>query len=175
MNALEEWVRYYSHLTVAFERAWGLLCLIALDWLLVPVALKMVVHPDHVMGFEYWLQGQAVPQFYTSQMLSVGEIKALSALVILCLLMLGLVVLFYRKIDFALTLWPVAVVVIGVLGNGIWWLGTGAFDATGALVGLAPAAAAVVCHGVCEQLGQDFIFGKGKRPQYNPWGGRRGI
>jgi hypothetical protein len=175
MDPLQEAVRYCGLLTVALERAWGLVCLITLDWLMVPVALKMVLHPDHALGFGYWLQGQPVPTYFTSQMLAVGEMKALMAVGILGLLMLGLVVLFYRKTQFAMPLWPLAVVITGVLGNGIWWIGTGSFDPTGALVGMAPMALAVVCQIACEQLGQDFIFGKGMRPQYNPWGGRRGI
>jgi hypothetical protein len=178
MNPLHEVVRYCGVLSVALERAWGLVGLIILDWLAFPFAVKMVLHPDHALGFGYWLQGQPVPSYFTSQMLAVGLMKALMAIGILSLLMLGLVVLFYRKTQFALPLWPLwplAVAVTGVLGNGAWWIGTGSFDAIGALVGLSPMALAVVCQVVCEQLGQDFVFGKGARPQYNPWGGRRGI
>jgi hypothetical protein len=161
--------KYCGLLSVAFQRAGGLMCMLAVGWLLYPVALKMVVYPNHLIGFEYWIQRQLVPSSFTSEMHSAGEIEAIGGLVILSLLLLGLVVLFYRKAQFSIALWPLAAVLIGVLGNGAWWVGTQEFDLMGAIVGLMPLAIMVVCEAVCEQLGQDFVFGPGNRPAYNPW------
>jgi hypothetical protein len=46
--------------------------------------------------------------------------------------------------------------------------GRGYFDPIGALAGLTPLVAAVVCHGVCERLGANFVFGPGEKPQFEP-------
>jgi hypothetical protein len=160
--------RYYGSLVEAFQRAVAPVLVIAVGWLLYPVALQTVVHPADAAGFGYWMEGQPVPRFFTSQALIAGEIKALLALAGLSLVLLVAVVLFYRQVKFAVPIWPLAAVLVGVFGNGVWWGSTGYFDLLGALAGLTPLAMTVGCEAVCEKLGQDFVFGPGNRPRFNP-------
>jgi hypothetical protein len=140
--------------------------LLVLVWLLYPVAVVTVFHPADAVGFQAWMQGIAIPHYMTSRMLNAGEAVALLALAMLSLLQLGLVVLIYRRAQFYVQLWPLAVLLVGGIANGIWWLRTGYFDPAGAMAGLTPLVAAVVCHGICERLGGDFVFGRGEKPSY---------
>jgi hypothetical protein len=36
------------------------------------------------------------------------------------------------------------------------------------MAGLSPLLAVIVCHGVCERLGANFVFGPGAKPQFEP-------
>jgi hypothetical protein len=140
--------------------------LLVMVWLLYPAAVVTVFHPADAVGFQAWLQGVAIPHFMTSRMLYAGEAVALLSLAVLSLFQVGLVVLIYRRAQFFVQLWPLAVFLVGGIANGIWWLRTGYFDPAGALAGLTPLVAAVVCHGVCERLGGNFVFGPGAKPHY---------
>ena len=66
------------------------------------------------------------------------------ALVTLSLLQLGIVTMIYRRAQFFVQLWPLAVFLVGGIANGIWWLRTGYFDPGGAMAGLTPLMAARV-------------------------------
>jgi hypothetical protein len=137
-------------------------------WLLYPVAVVTVFHPSDAVGFQLWLQGFAVPHSMTSRALNAGEGVALLSLVVLSLFQFGVITLIYRRAQFFVQFWPLALFLIGGIANGAWWYKTGYFDPEGALAGLTPLVAAVVCHGVCERLGGEFVFGPGRKPQYEP-------
>jgi hypothetical protein len=141
---------------------------ILVGWLVYPTALVTVVFPSDAIAFEYWMQGQPVPRIFTPQMLIAGEMTALTVLVGLSLFLLGTVVLFYRRVRFSVSIWPLAGVLVGLLGNGTWWVGTWHFDLLGALAGLTPLVITVGCELVCEEWGQDFVFGPGNRPRFYP-------
>jgi hypothetical protein len=158
--------RYLRALHAAWLESGILGYLLMMVWLLYPVAVVTVFHPADAVGFQAWLQGVAIPRFMTSRMLYAGEAAALLALAVLSLFQLGLIVLIYRRAQFFVQLWPLAVCLVGGLANGIWWLRTGYFDPMGALAGLTPLVAAVVCHGVCERLGGNFVFGPGEKPHF---------
>jgi hypothetical protein len=162
--------RYYGDVREAFARAGFVGWLLAASWLLYPVAIQTVLHPSDAIGLQYWLQGQPVPHFFTVAMLRAGEITALIGLVVLSLFVLGLTVLFYRRADYMVWLWPLAGLLLGVAGNGGWWISKGFFDGPGALAGWAPLALMVIGEGVCERMGADFVFGKGNRPGRQSWG-----
>jgi hypothetical protein len=135
-------------------------------WLLFPVAFVTVLHPSDAVGFQLWLQGFVVPHFMSDRALYAGEGVALAALAALSLLQLVIVTLIYRRAQFFVQLWPLALFLVGVVANGIWWMRTGYFDPSGALAGLMPVFAAIACHAVCERLGAEFVFGPGAKPQY---------
>jgi hypothetical protein len=136
-------------------------------WLLYPVAVVTVFHPADAVGFQAWLQGVAIPRIVTKRMLNVGAGEAVLALTVLSLLQLGLVTLIYRRAQFFVQLWPLAVVLVGGIANGAWWLKTGYFDPWGAMAGLTPVFAAIGCHALCERLGGNFVFGPGKKPSFD--------
>jgi hypothetical protein len=135
-------------------------------WGLYPFAVQTVIHPTDAVGFQAWVQGLPISRYVTHQALIAGEVTAIIALVGLSLLQLGVLVLIYRRLQFSFSVWLLALLLIGGVANGIWYLGTGYFDLQGALAGLTPLVLVVVCEGVCERLGQDFVFGKGVRPHY---------
>jgi hypothetical protein len=158
--------RYLGGLQEAWQESGVLGWLLVAVWVLYPVAVVTVYHPADAVGFQAWLQGLAIPHFATTRMLLAGEAEALLALAALSLLQLGIIVLIYRRAQFFVQLWPHATFLIGGIANGIWWLRTGYFDPSGAMAGLTPVVAVVVCHGVCERLGANFVFGPGSKPPY---------
>jgi hypothetical protein len=135
-------------------------------WVLYPFAVQTVIHPADAVGFQAWVQGLPVARYLSNQALVAGEITALLVLAALSLLQLGVLVLIYRRVQFSFSVWLLALLLIGGIANGIWWLRTGYFDLQGALAGLTPLVLVVACEMVCERLGQDFVFGKGNRPHY---------
>jgi hypothetical protein len=144
MNALG---RYVGGLYEAWlmSGVWGYL-LVGV-WLVYPVAVATAFHP-------------------ADQMLVAGEGWAVLTLAVLTLIQLGLVILIYRSVQYYVRLWPLALFLVGVIANGVWYLRTGCFDPSGALTGLSPVIAAIVCYGVCERLGANFVFGPGPKPEY---------
>lgn len=156
MNAI---VRYFGGLVDTWQASGIFGYLLVCVWLLYPVAVVTVFHPSDAVGFQLWLQGFAVPRVMTNQALNAGEGAAVLALAILSLLQLGIVTLIYRRAQDYVRLLPLAIVLVGVIANGIWWLRTGYFDPAGAMAGLSPVGAAILCQGVCEKLGGKFIFG----------------
>lgn len=156
--------RYLGGLLEAWRASGVFGYLLVAVWLLYPVAIVTVFHPSDAVGFQLWLQGFVVPHTMTSRALTAGEAVALVALLALSLLQLGIVTLIYRRAKFFARLWPLATFLVGFIANGIWWLRTGHFDPWGALAGLTPLVAAIVCQGVCESLGGDFVFGPGEKP-----------
>jgi hypothetical protein len=135
-------------------------------WVLYPFAVQTVIHPSDAVGFQAWIQGLPVSQYVTQRALIAGAVTAVLFLGALSLLQLGVLVLIYRRVQFSFSIWLLALLLIGGVANGIWWLETGYFDVAGALAGLTPLALVVACEAVCERLGQDFVFGKGIRPHY---------
>jgi hypothetical protein len=73
-------------------------------------------------------------------------------------------VLFYRRVQFWVSLSPLAMLIAGFLDNGGWWIYTGAFDASGAVAGFMPMVLAGLSVAMCHKLGADFVFGPGNRP-----------
>jgi hypothetical protein len=150
----------------ALARAGVLGWILIAIWLMYPFAVQTVIHPGDTVGFQQWIQGFEVSRYLTSQALVAGEVTALIVLGALSLLQLGVVVLIYRRVQFAFSSWLVALLLIGVVANAIWWMRTGYFDLAGALAGLTPLVLVVGCEAACEKLGMDFVFGKGQRPHY---------
>jgi hypothetical protein len=134
------------------------------SWFAVPFLAKMIAHPMHAAGFWYWVNGQHVPHYFTSAEITRGELSAVVALVAVCFVYVVVTTLFYRRAGFYAPLWPFAALLVGIVGNGSWWLYTGTFDTTGALAGFMPMVLAGVAAGVCEKLGANFVFGKDNRP-----------
>ena len=157
--------KYYGNLRVAMGKAKLATLVLILLWMIFPTAVQTVFHPWHAIGIEYWLQSQDVPRYYTPRQVTVGEMKALGYLVALGLLTLGTTVLFYRKAGFSVKLWPVPGLVVGLIGGIGWWFYTGFFDTFGAFALMTSLALMVLCEALCEHFGQDFVFGKGHRPQ----------
>src|ERR1700733_7322479 len=140
--------------------------LMVLVWLAYPVVAVTIYHPADAIGFQAWLQGYAIPNYFTSRQLNVGLGEAILALAVLILIHLVVVTLIYRRAQMFVQFWPLATFLVGGIANGIWWWRTGYWDPTGAMAGLTPVVAAIVCHAVCERLGGNFVFGPGPKPQY---------
>jgi hypothetical protein len=159
---------YYGALVVGFRRAKFVGFMIVAMWMAYPTAVQTVIFPFDAINFMAWIQGQPVRHVATSQALLAGEFTALLGLLCLSLFQLGAMVVFYRRAQFAVTVWPLAVVLIGFIDNGIWWQATGHFDLEGALAGFTPMVLSVVCQGLCERMSKDFVFGPGNRPLFQP-------
>ena len=90
----------------------GLAAGIAMVWFLIPWTAQLVAHPDDVIRLQRLLEGEAVPSLFTTQQLIAGRIAACVMLAALVLLLLGLLTVLYHRLQFAVTLWPVAGIVI---------------------------------------------------------------
>jgi hypothetical protein len=135
-------------------------------WLVYPVAVQTVIHPTDAVGFQAYIQGLPIAQEVTRQVMIYGELSALFMLAFLTLLQFLVLLFIYRRVQYTFSTWLVALILIGGIANGVWWLRTGYFDPWGAFAGLMPLIAMVGLQGVLERLGQDFVFGKGVRPHY---------
>jgi hypothetical protein len=152
---------YLGRLTHTWEFSKITVIPLMMVWTLYPVAVVTVFHPSDAVGFQLWLQGFAVPHSMTTTALNGGEMAALFFLAVLSLVQLVLVTLTYRRSGLKVHFWPLALFLVGGLANACWYFKTGQWDFSGAMAGMSPALAAVVCHGICEKLGADFVFGKG--------------
>jgi hypothetical protein len=158
---------YYGDLRVACKSTSAklLVSVLLIGWLSWTVAVATICHPVQAIGFQFWLQHERVPRFYTWHQATAGLIEATVALVGISIVMLVATVLFYRNAQYMVKLWPVPAVLIGVVGSGAWWMDKGFFDSPGVLFGFSALALTVGCEAVCEHLGADFVFGKGIRPK----------
>jgi hypothetical protein len=156
--------KYCDNFLAACGRAKLWTSVLLIGWLLFPVGIQTVFNPTDAIGFQTLIQHQPIRRFYTWRMAEAGEFDATFALVTLSLLMLWATVLFFRRTQYFVKLFPVAGLLAGIIANGLWWFDKGFFDQTGALAGLAPLALMVSCEAACEHFGADFVFGKGNRP-----------
>lgn len=169
MNNAEKFGKYIGDLQVAYHRAGAIVWVIVAGWLLFPTALLTVIHPSDAIGLQYYLGGKRVPHSFTSDQLVTGEVIALATLAVLCALLFGMMVTFYRKARFTVMLWPPALMLVAVVGNGFWWVHSGYFDLLGFLAGCGSMAATVCCEMFFVERGQDLAFGENVRPQYQGW------
>jgi hypothetical protein len=158
--------RYLGGLLEAWHVSGILGYLLVMSWLLFPVAVVTVHHPGDAVGFQLWLQGFAVPHTITTAARNEGALAALLFLGLLCLVQYHLVVHIYRRAQFYVRFYPLALFLVGGIANGLWWLKTGYFDPWGAMEGLSPVISALTCQGFCERLGADFVFGRGEKPRF---------
>lgn len=160
--------KYSGDWKVAWRRANLLRFGIVAVWLVFPTAAATVLHPFDLIAFQAWLAAQRIPRFVTSGALMAATVEALVILLALGLLQLGQMVLFYRRAQFSIALWPMPFLLAGVIGNACWWLWSGHFEFEGTLTGLTPVVLTVVCQATVERMSQDFVFGKGNRPPNQP-------
>src|SRR5262249_44135302 len=136
----------------------------------VPVLGQTVEHPMDAAGFWYWLNSEAVPHSFSSHEIVRGEFTALLVGAGVLFVNLVTTTLFYRRTQFWVSLWPLAALLVGGIGNAGWFFGTGYWDNTGALAGFMPAALAGGAMALCQNLGADFVFGKTNRPAFEDAG-----
>ena len=154
---------YFGRLYATWEISGALGYLLVIIWLLYPVSIATFLHPTDDVGFQAWLQGLDIPRYVSQRAVDAGFLEALLALCILFLFHLVIVTLIYRRTQIMVHFWPLALILVGIIANGIWWLVKGYFDPAGAMTGLGPVALAIGAHGVAERLGADFVFGKEAR------------
>jgi hypothetical protein len=146
------------------RRTPGLALTIVLVWFALPFLTQMIVHPDDVLRLQNYIEGNPVPRTFGAQQITIGLLYAVVMIVGLALLLLGLLTVLYHRLRFALTIWPVAAVALGVIGNLIWWQVLGYVDTTGIIIGFVPAGATIIWQRAAEGWAQDFVFGRGQRP-----------
>jgi hypothetical protein len=150
----------------ALSEALPLAAVLIVILLMYPFAIQTMFHPEDAVGFQQWIQGLPVSHYITSQAKAWGFMTAMFALAFLLAVHFIVLLLIYRQTQKAFSSWVVALLIVGGLANGVWWLRTGYFDAWGAMAGLSPILLVIAIEAVMEKLGKDFIFGKGNRPDY---------
>jgi hypothetical protein len=156
---------YSAELQVALVRAKWIAPLVALGWIVFPFVLASLLHPADVINLHYVLQGEPKHKIMTAQQMAADFVEAVIALAVILLLLQVGIVLFYRHAQVHGTriatpaIWPLAVLLPGVIGNALWFVFTRQFDASGLVIGLAPMAVTFFAERLCERLGRDFVFG----------------
>jgi hypothetical protein len=149
----------------ALSRAGALSIVLVAIWIMYPFAVQTVFHPQDAIGFQAWMQGLPVSRYITDRAAHAGVFTALLVLAGLSLLQFVVTLLIYRAVKFSFETWLLALILIGGVGNGIWWLATGYWDPIGAFAGVTPLFLMVACQTACEKFGMKIIFGEGVRPQ----------
>jgi len=144
----------------------GMATSIAATWLLLPFTVQMVLHPGDVIRLQHRLAGESIPSDFGAQQIFAGELAAWLTLAALVLLLLGLLTVMYHRLQFAVTLWPIAGLGLGVIGNLLWAHAIGFYDLQGMAAGLVPAVLTALWQRIAEGWAQDFVFGRGNRPSF---------
>lgn len=147
------------------DGGWLAHCLI-LIWLLYPTAIITLFYPEDVPGLIEYIQGLEVSKLVSHQAILGGTFASVIFLLLLTSLQFIVILLIYRRVQYAFSTWVLAFLLTGIGTNGWWWLYKGYFDFWGAMAGLSPVFTAIAIQGSLEYLGQDFVFGKGKRPDH---------
>jgi hypothetical protein len=162
--------RWLGSVVEAARLARGLTASIAALWCLLPWTVQMALHPADMIRLQRWLEGEPIPSGFGAQQLFAGEVAAWLTLAALVLLLLGLLTVLYHRLQFAVTLWPIAGIVLGIIGNLLWARAFHFYDLQGIAAGLFPAALTLIWQRAAEGWAQNFVFGSGNRP---PFTGRR--
>ena len=167
MESMGAWFgRHFVAPFAMFRDAGGLGLILIFLWLMYPFAIQTVLHPSDAVGFQAYIQGLPIARYISNRAMLSGLALAVIALGCLSLVHFVVLLLIYRRVQYAFSCWFVALILIGVVANGLWFLQTGYFDLLGALAGLTPLCLMVALEGVFERLGQDFVFGKDQRPAF---------
>jgi hypothetical protein len=159
---------YAADVHVASAHAGRYAVAVALGWVTFPFAMETaVLHPVDALRLQLKLQGLPVPSDFTVQQVTSGLVEALFGLGVLILVQMVCTALYYRRASMegasvaTPVLWPLAALT-GLIGNGVWWYATGAFDPSGFIVGLSSSALAVGCEIFVNRLGREFVLGSAK-------------
>jgi hypothetical protein len=157
-------LREDSAYAIALRRAGILKGVILVCWFAVPALAVTIMHPSDAAGFAYWINGLPVPHYFMSNQVMRGEVTAIFALGATIFVYLAAMVLFYRRAGGFIALWPLAALLVGVIGNLGWFIGTGAWDSSGCMAGWMPAVLAGIGAAAGERWCADLVFGEGNRP-----------
>ncbi len=157
---------YGVHLHTAAARVRLGWCVVA-GWIAFPILLRTLLRPGDMIWAQYALQGQHRPAFFTAQQLGAGFIETCAALAVLLAFQFFFTVLFYRSAKVAMpgqpiatpTLWPLAALLPGLIGNSAWFVSTGYFDVTGCIIGFSAIPLTVGAEIIINNLSRDFVFG----------------
>ena len=152
---------YHGNVEGSFRSAGAFTWLMLAGWVAFPFAVQTVLHPSDAALALIRLQGLKHPAVMPAPTAG-AEIFAVIMLATLCVAQFFVSVMFYRKAGRVVPMWPVAGVLLGVIGNGLWWYFTGAFDPEGALVGFVAVAVTVGCELLIESRARDMAFGGGR-------------
>jgi hypothetical protein len=152
---------YQGDLEAAFRDAGAYTWLMLAVWTVFPFMVRMVLSPDTAVLILMRLQGLH-PAVMPPASLG-GELFAILMLATLCVGQFFFSVVFYRRVfrsaGYTVPLFPVAGVMIGIIGNGLWWYFTGAFDPIGALIGFSSVALTVGCEILIDGRARNMAFG----------------
>jgi hypothetical protein len=149
---------YYGNVEGSFRSAKEFTWLMLAGWIAFPFVVQTCLHPADAALVMMRMQGMPHPEFEPRA--SIGaEIFALIMLATLCVSHFFVSVMFYRRAGRVVPMWPVAGVLLGIVGNGLWWYFTGAFDPVGALVGCVAVAVTVGCETLIDGRARNMAFG----------------
>ena len=156
---------YIAELHAGVVRAgWSTLLLLP-GYFALPCIVQSLPHPLDVVKLDHILHGLPMPHTAMGRQLTVALIEAAVALAVICLWQLVVTVAFYRKAQVfgsrvaTPRLYPVAILLVGGVGNLGWFIGLGGALDLSYAVGLISGLVAISLEMFCEQLGRDFVAG----------------
>jgi len=129
-------------------------------WIAFPFAIQTVLHPADAALLLMRMQGLPHPSVMPAASLG-AELFALIMLATLCVSHFFVSVVFFRRAGRVVPMYPVCGVLLGIIGNGLWWYFT-AFDPQGALVGFSAVALTVGCEILIDGRARNMAFGGGR-------------
>lgn len=162
MDAIGE---YIAEMHGALARAGGRAALLLPGWFALPFVVQSMLHPLDVVKLDHLLHGFPLPHTALARQLTVAFTETAIVLAAICLWQLVVTVAFYRKAQIfgvraaAPPLWPMAALLVGGVGNLVWFVGLGGVIDLSYAIGLTSAALTIGIEALCEQLGRDFVLG----------------
>jgi len=133
-------------------------------WILYPFVVDCVIHPEDGVGLAYLMQGLDVPSYIAPRSLVFASFVMVVILIglsaVQCIVLAGV----YKKFGRIFSTWLWATVLVGIIGNILWYAGTGFFDRLGAVVGMTPLLFMIAAQVIMERWCKKWIFGDGYLP-----------
>ena len=150
---------YLRSVPIAISRARWLSLGLSMNWAAFPVLAVTTKHWEDAAGLPYYLHGELVPRVFSSADMQRALLCVAASWLVLLVSTFILTVWFYRRTAIGISLWPIALFLVGGFLNFVWWLEKGYFDPLGAIAGMIPCLVMVIFQKIADQLGTAFVFG----------------
>jgi hypothetical protein len=128
-------------------------------WFFYPTVAASTWHWQDTAGLAWYVRGLLVPRVFDPADMQRAWIAIVALWLVLIIVTFLLTTAFYRATQIKCPLWVVALLMVGIVDNGVWWFAKGYFDPYGAAFGMVPVVIMAVMQRVCDRLGQAVVFG----------------
>ena len=153
------WGRNLAALLTALRRSGRIKWALFAVWFFYPTVAASTWHWRDTAGLAWYVRGLLVPRVFDPADTQRAWIAIVALWLVLIIVTFLLTTAFYRAASIRCHLWPAALLLVGVVLNGVWWFAKGHFDPSGAAAGMVPVVIMAAMQWVCDKLGQAVVFG----------------